>query len=443
MTAMVSASPLRVSFTAGLALTLTVSACTTQPELSAPQPPLAAVTTTSASTVSPLVQSTSSTLVPCKVEAPALENPWTTASATALDHSGFEGLEVSASFWVEGIGEVVAQNPDLELFPASNQKIYTALGGLSLVDPGNRFVTSVELVGATLVLRAGGDPTLRSSGSHSLTELANQVSQAVSSEVDRLVVDAGYFEPNTSVSGRQDWQLPAYTGPLSALIIDDNRWREDDDFLQNPAFENGKLFAEKLRHAGLTVPSVEHIDNFNESGDVVASLESAPVAELLKKMLRASDNEIAESILREIGGGSTASGIEIVDESFDELCPAILGQSGDGSGLSRANLRSSRNWRQLLQLALAQDSTQELFDLLPVAGKTGTMSSRLTGTSTAGNVRAKTGTIIGGRALSGYAETADGRLMVFSVVTNGEPGTTAKSVAAIDNLVQILVSTTL
>lgn len=441
MAPMVSALPVRVSFTAGLALTLFVSACTTQPELSAPQPPLAAVTSTSASTVPPLVQSTSSTLVPCKAEAPALENPWTTASAIALDHSGFNGLEVSVSVWVEGVGEVVAHNPDLELFPASNQKIYTALGGLSLVKPGDRFMTSVELVGDTLVLRAGGDPTLRSSGSHSLTELANQVSQAVASKVVRLVVDAGYFEPNTTVAGRQDWQLPNYTGPLSALIVDDNRWRKDDDFLENPALQNGKLFAEKLRSAGLTVLSVEHIDNFKESGDVVASLESATVAELLKKMLHASDNEIAESILREIGRGSTASGIQTIDTSLNDVCPAILGQSGDGSGLSRANLRSSRNWRQLLQLALAQDSTQELFELLPVAGQTGTMSSRLTGTSTAGNVRAKTGTIIGGRALSGYAETTDGRLMVFSVVTNGEPGTTAKSVAAIDNLVHVLVTT--
>jgi serine-type D-Ala-D-Ala carboxypeptidase/endopeptidase (penicillin-binding protein 4) len=48
-------------------------------------------------------------------------------------------------------------------------------------------------------------------------------------------------------------------------------------------------------------------------------------------------------------------------------------------------------------------------------------------------VRAKTGTIIGGTALSGYGTTAGGRSFVFSVVING-PGAEA-SAGAIDVLV--------
>jgi D-alanyl-D-alanine carboxypeptidase/D-alanyl-D-alanine-endopeptidase (penicillin-binding protein 4) len=74
-----------------------------------------------------------------------------------------------------------------------------------------------------------------------------------------------------------------------------------------------------------------------------------------------------------------------------------------------------------------------LLDSLPLAGRSGTLAGRLTSAATAGNVRAKTGSIIPGRALSGYVTTASGRSGVFSVVVNGDnPG---RAQAAIDALV--------
>lgn len=357
------------------------------------------------------------------------------AAAPALAHPGFENVELSASIWVEGIGEVVAHNPELELFPASNQKLFTAAGAFMLLDTGHRFETTVESVGDLLVIRAGGDPTLRSSGSHSLQSFVAEIRRAGVRTAERLVVDAGHFEPYTTVAGRQDWQLPTYTGPMSAFIVDDNRWRKDSAFLKDPALENGKLLAEQLVANGVGVGLVEHIDHFSESGEVIATVRSAPVAELLHTMLHSSDNEIAESILREIGGGSTGAGITRIESQLIAKCPIISGESGDGSGLSRANLRSSRDWRQLLQLAQSQAWSDDLEAALPVAGQSGTMANRLTGPTTAGIVRAKTGTIIGGRSLSGYAVTRDERLVVFSIVTNGEPSAAADSAAAIDRLI--------
>lgn len=349
-------------------------------------------------------------------------------------------VDVSASVWIEGVGEILAHNPDVELLPASNQKIFTAVGALMLLERDHRFVTSVEVIDDTLVIRAGGDPTLRSAGSHSVEALAHQTLQTIDNSPRRLVVDAGHFEPGTTVLGRQDWQMPTYTGPLSAFIVDDNRWRKDPEFVRAPALENGKLLAAKLSDQGMAISSVERIDHYPDSGEVVASVESVGVDELLKRMMLSSDNEIAESLLRELGGGSTAAGIDAIEAALDGQCPIVTGKSGDGSGLSRANLRASREWRQLLQFALTQDWAEEFVAALPIAGQSGTMASRLTGTATNGIVRAKTGTIIGGRSLSGYGETPDGQLVIFSVVTNGEPQAARNSLGAIDNLITKIVA---
>jgi D-alanyl-D-alanine carboxypeptidase/D-alanyl-D-alanine-endopeptidase (penicillin-binding protein 4) len=57
-------------------------------------------------------------------------------------------------------------------------------------------------------------------------------------------------------------------------------------------------------------------------------------------------------------------------------------------------------------------------EALPIAGVDGTIGNRMKGTPAAGNARAKTGTLDKARALSGYVTTADGRLVLFAMVSN-------------------------
>jgi D-alanyl-D-alanine carboxypeptidase/D-alanyl-D-alanine-endopeptidase (penicillin-binding protein 4) len=152
-------------------------------------------------------------------------------------------------------------------------------------------------------------------------------------------------------------------------------------------------------------------------------------------MLLHSDNEIAEALVRVIGDGSTDTGLARIATALDPWCLHLAGAAGDGSGLSREDRRSAREWRRLLQVAREQPWSDELWAGLPVAGRSGTLGGRLTGPATNGQVMAKTGTIIGGSALSGYASTPDGRQVVFSIIVNGEPGAITRAVAAIDRLV--------
>jgi D-alanyl-D-alanine carboxypeptidase/D-alanyl-D-alanine-endopeptidase (penicillin-binding protein 4) len=112
----------------------------------------------------------------------------------------------------------------------------------------------------------------------------------------------------------------------------------------------------------------------------------------------------------------------------------LTGHTDDGSGLSRRDARSARELRSLVQVASRRAPWWPVVaNGLPVAGRSGTLVARLGGTAAEGNVRAKTGTLIGGAALTGIGTTAAGRAFVFSIVVNGPHAET--SADAIDALV--------
>jgi D-alanyl-D-alanine carboxypeptidase/D-alanyl-D-alanine-endopeptidase (penicillin-binding protein 4) len=155
-------------------------------------------------------------------------------------------------------------------------------------------------------------------------------------------------------------------------------------------------------------------------------------------MLQNSDNQIADMLLKDVGAkatgrGSMEAGAAATRDAVAPLCVPLTGTTDDGSGLSRGNTRSARELRSVVQAARAAPWWPILFDALPRAGRSGTLAARFRGTAAEDNVHAKTGTIIGGAALTGTGTTASGRAFVFSVIVNGP--TAGSSAGAIDGLV--------
>jgi len=331
------------------------------------------------------------------------------------------------SIWVDGLGEVGAHEPDAPLFPASNQKLLTAMGVLAVLGPDARFTTEVRSApDGSLVVTAGGDPSLTAGGPHSLDALAGQVRAAgVTTVPGALVVDESRQDSVRRAAGWQDWQFPAYAGPLSALMVDRNRYRRDAAFLADPGIAHGELLRGALEAHGVHVAGPTVHGSAADGGAVVASLTSAPVSALMTDTLLRSDNMAAEELLKEVGHatgapGSTAGGLAATRAALEPLCVPLSGTDDDGSGLSRANGRSPREWRKLLQAARDAQWWPQLQAALPLAGRSGTLTTRFRGTAAEAAVRAKTGTIIGGIALSGYGTTIGGRAFVFSVLVNGD-----------------------
>jgi D-alanyl-D-alanine carboxypeptidase/D-alanyl-D-alanine-endopeptidase (penicillin-binding protein 4) len=114
----------------------------------------------------------------------------------------------------------------------------------------------------------------------------------------------------------------------------------------------------------------------------------------------------------------------------------------DGSGLSRYNRATPNALVSLLQGMQSDRHADYFFTSLPVSGKSGTLSRRLKGSTTYGKVRAKTGTLRGVRALSGYVNNPSHGLLAFSILANQPPsrGHGSNLVTGIDRLVDAIAT---
>ncbi len=181
-------------------------------------------------------------------------------------------------------------------------------------------------------------------------------------------------------------------------------------------------------------------------GREIAAVASPLLPQLLIETNQESNNLYAESLLRTMGAtqsptaiNSSAAGLAVVKATLTQL--GVAPQSfilADGSGLSRHNLASPAALVQTLS-AIAQAPQAGVFRAsLPVAGVSGTLKNRFRNTPAQGILRAKTGSMSGVSALSGYLNSPNYAPLVFSILVNqsDQSGTSLRQ--AIDEIVLLL-----
>ncbi len=159
-------------------------------------------------------------------------------------------------------------------------------------------------------------------------------------------------------------------------------------------------------------------------------------------MLTVSDDTAAELFTKELGydtagAGTTTAGTAAIraDLAADGL-PVTQLVGLDGSGLDRGD-RATCNLIEsdLEHVGISSGVARGL----PVAGETGTLAARMRGTPAAGRLRAKTGTLDGVVALSGFVPPAArssvagsvlGQPLVFSLIFNQVASMTAARAVA-------------
>ena len=157
---------------------------------------------------------------------------------------------------------------------------------------------------------------------------------------------------------------------------------------------------------------------------VLLSHQSAPLSDIARVLMKASQNQYAETLLRTLGArsgaGTPEAGRTAVQEVLDGWgIPRDAYAQADGSGLSRYNYVCAETLVTILKQMYIDPRHKEPFlAALAIGGQDGTISRRFVGTAAAGNVRAKTGSIANVRALSGYVTSADGEPLVFSIIAN-------------------------
>ena len=164
----------------------------------------------------------------------------------------------------------------------------------------------------------------------------------------------------------------------------------------------------------------------SQPGRPIASLPGSPLHDTLTIISKRSQNLYAELVLRQIGLadgiGSRQSGLKVIDDMMALTGAPERGYDfSDGSGMSIYNRVSPHAVVDLLTWAQAQDWGDAFKATLPVAGVDGSLRNRFKDTPLQGRLFAKTGTLRGVNALSGYMITARGEQLAFSIIANDRP----------------------
>lgn len=349
-----------------------------------------------------------------------------------------------------------------QVAPASTNKLLTCAAALLTFPPQTTLDTQV-VAGAqpgTIILVGGGDPTLNSlaapqqtvyPGSARISDLAAQVKAHDPGQVSRILVDVSKFTGPTSAPG---WDPPSPSqnnwAPIQPVMLDGGRiipTKTDTPRTYSPALVAGQALATQL---GVSPSLVSLTTTPTPAGATQLGLvHSVTVPDLVANMLQISDNVLAEVMGRMVAiadhqepsfTGATAAVLDTLRRNGFDTTGVSL---SDDSGLSPSDRLTPRLLAQVLRVAASADTSdprvaklRPLLLGLPIAGSPvgdGTLAGRYqTAPSSAGKgwVRAKTGTLgaQGVYALAGVVLDADGRLLVFALVTNGAPSPLAPTV---------------
>ncbi|TGD83943.1 D-alanyl-D-alanine carboxypeptidase/D-alanyl-D-alanine-endopeptidase [Mycolicibacterium sp. CH28] len=332
---------------------------------------------------------------------------------------------------------------DVPLLPASTNKVLTTGAALLTLDRDERVTTTVVAADQTrqpgvVVLVGGGDPILSAApagqdtwyrGAARISDLADQVRQS-GITVTAVQVDDSLFSGPDFAPG---WDPADIDGgdiaPLQSVMLDAGRIQPttaDSARSTTPALDAGRALAVAL---GVDPARVVFAPG-PPSGRQLASVQSAPLIERLRQMMNASDNVMAESIAREVAKatGRPLSFAGAVDAVTTKLSGAGVDMTGatlvDSSGLSVLDRLTATTLDEVIGAAAGpnQPAMRPLLDLLPIAGGSGTLSDRFLGgdpqTSSAGWLRAKTGSLTAINSLAGIVTDDSGRVLTFAFISN-------------------------
>lgn len=301
----------------------------------------------------------------------------------------------------------------------------------------NSLIVNQNAIGLTISPQAPGLP-LKVSWNDPISAISwqvenNSVTSAPGSE-SSVQLNGFLGKPVLRISG----QLAADAQPnLQAMAV----------------IDAAETFSRHLRVAlagqQIKVANTQVVSTNNNNGQEVAAVESAPLATLLAETNQNSNNLYAEALLRLLGATNnelaannqdTAKiGLATVKQTLTNL--GVDPESYklvDGSGLSRHNLISPNAIVQTLK-AMAKSPYADYYRAsLPIAGVSGTLKTRLRNTPAEGILLAKTGTMTGVVALSGYLNAPIDQPLVFSILVNQSDQSASVMRQAMDEIVLLL-----
>ena len=313
--------------------------------------------------------------------------------------------------------------------PASTMKLLTAITALDQLGGQHNFQTSLYYTGSIsdgalhgdLYCVGGMDPMFDYADMDSLVTAVKAL--GVNRIIGRVVADTSmkdtlrwgegwcWDDDNMTLTpllvGRKDNFTEVLMGKLKRAGVDTKNARADTGVLR-------------------TSPNSQHPRPNAQQPELIA-VRSHSIADVLRTMMKESDNLYAECMFYQVAASSGHRPARATDAA--RLERALIERAGldskpyriaDGSGLSLYNYLSPELEVALLRYAYQRvDLYDRLLPTLPLAGVDGTLKKRLKGTAAEGNVQAKTGTLTGVISLAGYLTAASGHRLCFSIFNQG------------------------
>jgi D-alanyl-D-alanine carboxypeptidase/D-alanyl-D-alanine-endopeptidase (penicillin-binding protein 4) len=357
-----------------------------------------------------------------------------------------------AAVSVDGV-PIGSYNPGLAVIPASNQKVPVAAAALDILGEDFRYTTTAVAASAPangvidgdLVIVGGGDPLLSSDwypasnlelypilSPTSFDALADRVVNAGVTTIRGSVVgDGSRYDDEFFAPGWGDGVAGLEGGPYDALMANDSRVLGDPLRGNDPSEAAAREFTLLLEARGVDVIGDASTGTAPPGAVEVASIQSAPMSDVVAEMLANSDNNTAELVVKEIGHtvvspGTREAGLGLVSEYLIGLgvdaAPIVL---VDGSGLSLDNRLTCDAIITVLQRTGFDSPVGQG---LPVAGQTGTLANAFEDHAVAGRLRGKTGTLNNPpfnvdppavKSLAGFLPIEGGSAVEYALVLNG------------------------
>lgn len=429
---------------------------------------------------------------------PAVARP-SYAATENFEGRGPEGTAVGYILFDPDSGRAVeARAADSPFIPASVAKLPTAAAALALLGPDHRFATRLlgsrpsadGVLSGDLILQGGGDPALATEG---LLQLLDQARAAGLRRVEgRFLYDATLLPELAEIDSGQPWAAPYNTGvgalslnynrallnwgrggrggpealtvadagrlPLDSVTVlpmapggrfpllpdGADRWRMTPPAagaagaawvpVARPGLAAATLFRRLAAEAGIALPPP--LPGPAPAGAVpVATLDSLPLAELVRGLLRHSNNLSAEVI-----GLAAARRLDPAVAALGRSAALLQGllarqplDGGGWGGLRLANhsgLGTGSRATPRQMAALLRAGGPALWDLLP---------GEEDGKALPPGVRAKSGTLAYVKGLAGLLTATSGRRLGF-VLFIADSARRAAMDAALDRRVTAIPS---
>ena len=393
----------------------------------------------------------------------------TAFAASADVALGFPGERTAATgIYVKDLrsGEVIAShNADRLLTPASIMKSLTSATVMCLIDTSMRFSTPVYLYGerrgkvwdGNLVIESSCDPSIDSGEFSDNTDFASEIVEAlqntgITTITGKVIINedlpesgqpgtweiedvpwsygAGLFGFNFRDNTMRIWPATKKTEPYDPGLIITTQYQSKGGTLirginsdrilakgvnvrkpswvlwtsmPNPARVFSHLLTQKIKEAGITVRG-KATDNIS-TRLLITDHQSAPIKQILRRLMVVSHNMFAEAMLRLLAPGCTRDEAVTVEKEFWDQRGLYASEMiiYDGSGLSRGNKLTPAFLGNVLE-AMSRDwgLSSAFAGLFPRVGEEGTVKGLLSETPLSGKLALKSGSMSGVQCFAGY-----------------------------------------